>query len=147
MKSKAPLILMEQMAMLLVFALAAALCLQAFVKSDSISRRSEDRDRAAALVQTVAETVRSSGDAPDQAIAATAEKLGYHCEQATLWQDFDKDWAPVEQEAGVYRLDVQSVPTEVDGLNVALVAVVAEEESDVLFSVEVAWQGGLEHNG
>ena len=147
MKSKAPLILMEQMAMLLVFALAAALCLQAFVKSDSISSRSENRDRAAALVQTVAETVRSSGDTPAQAIAAAAEKLGYHCEQAVLWQDFDRDWAPVEQEAGVYHLDVQSVPTEVDGLNAALVAVVAEEESDVLFSVEVAWQGGLERNG
>ena len=43
MKSKAPLILMEQMAILLVFALAAALCLQAFVKSDSLSSRSRDR--------------------------------------------------------------------------------------------------------
>ena len=34
MKSKAPLALMEQMVMILVFALAAALCLQAFVKSE-----------------------------------------------------------------------------------------------------------------
>ena len=32
MKHKPPLILMEQMVMLLVFAMAAALCLQAFVK-------------------------------------------------------------------------------------------------------------------
>ena len=77
MKSKAPLILMEQMAMLLVFALAAALCLQAFVKSDSLSSRSRDRDRAVTLAQTVAETVRASGGSPGQAIAAAAEKLGY----------------------------------------------------------------------
>ena len=41
MKSKAPLMLMEQMIMLLVFALAAALCLQAFVKSEQLSSRSE----------------------------------------------------------------------------------------------------------
>ena len=40
MKSKAPLALMEQMVMLLVFALAAALCLQAFVQSDRLSRES-----------------------------------------------------------------------------------------------------------
>ena len=40
MKSRAPLALMEQMVMLLVFALAAALCLQAFVRSDNISRQS-----------------------------------------------------------------------------------------------------------
>ena len=46
MRSKAPLILMEQMVMLLVFALAAALCLQAFVKSDALSSRGEARDRA-----------------------------------------------------------------------------------------------------
>lgn len=32
MRSKAPLVMMEQMVMLLVFALAAALCLQAFVR-------------------------------------------------------------------------------------------------------------------
>ena len=61
MKSKAPLSLMEQMVMLLVFALAAALCLQAFVKSDRISRESEARDRAALLCQSVAEAVRHNG--------------------------------------------------------------------------------------
>ena len=32
MRSKAPLLLMEQMVMLAVFALAAALCVQAFVR-------------------------------------------------------------------------------------------------------------------
>ncbi len=36
-QSEAPLALMEQMVMLLVFALAAALCLQAFVRSDTES--------------------------------------------------------------------------------------------------------------
>ena len=41
MRSKAPLLLMEQMVMLLVFALAAALCVQAFVKSDAISARGD----------------------------------------------------------------------------------------------------------
>ena len=34
MRSKTPLALMEQMVMVLVFALAAALCLQVFVVSD-----------------------------------------------------------------------------------------------------------------
>ena len=38
MRSKAPLALMEQMVMVLVFALAAALCLQAFALADRISR-------------------------------------------------------------------------------------------------------------
>ena len=58
MRQRPPLILMEQMIMLLVFALAAALCLQAFVKSDGISKRSEARDRAVILCQNVAETLQ-----------------------------------------------------------------------------------------
>ena len=49
MRSKAPLAMMEQMVMLLVFALAAALCLQAFVKSDQLSQQGEVRDRAVTL--------------------------------------------------------------------------------------------------
>ena len=67
MKSKIPLILMEQMVMLLVFALAAALCLQAFVKSDQMSGRSHDRDRAVTLVQEMAETVRHCGGVEEAA--------------------------------------------------------------------------------
>ena len=46
MRSKAPLVLMEQAVMVLVFALAAALCLRAFVWSDQLSRQNEARDRA-----------------------------------------------------------------------------------------------------
>ena len=61
MRSKAPLMMMEQMVMLLVFALAAALCLQAFVKSDEMSRRSEARDRAVAEAQNAAELIRYYG--------------------------------------------------------------------------------------
>ena len=41
MKSRAPLALMEQTVMVLVFALAAALCLRAFVLADGISRQVE----------------------------------------------------------------------------------------------------------
>ena len=64
MRSKAPLALMEQMVMILVFAVASALCLQAFAQSELISRRGEDRDRAAVLCQSVAEVVRSNGGGP-----------------------------------------------------------------------------------
>ena len=41
MKNKAPLALMEQLVMLLVFALAAALCLQIYALSGKVSRRGE----------------------------------------------------------------------------------------------------------
>ena len=60
MRSKAPLVLMEQMVMLLVFALAAALCMQAFVKSDQLSQQIVDRDQAVSLCQNAAEAIRAS---------------------------------------------------------------------------------------
>ena len=55
MRSKTPLALMEQMVMVLVFALAAALCLQVFVVTDRMSERNKDIDHAVLLAQNTAE--------------------------------------------------------------------------------------------
>ncbi len=63
MRSKTPLALMELVIMILIFSLAAALCLKAFLWSDSLSAASETRDKAVIQVQTAAETIKAcSGD-------------------------------------------------------------------------------------
>ena len=63
MKSRAPLALMEQTVMVLVFALAAALCLRAFVLADGISRRVEATDRAVLWAESAADTLKArNGD-------------------------------------------------------------------------------------
>ena len=61
MKSKAPLVMMEQIIMVLVFALAAALCLQTFVLSGNLSKRIEAEGRAVIEAQNAAETMKSQG--------------------------------------------------------------------------------------
>lgn len=61
MKSKAPLALMEQLVMVLVFALAAALCVRGFVLSERISRRGEARDMAMIAAQNAAEALKGTG--------------------------------------------------------------------------------------
>lgn len=61
MKSKAPLAMMEQIVMVLVFALAAALCLQTFVLSGKISKKTEAKNRAVTEVQNAAEIVKNKG--------------------------------------------------------------------------------------
>ena len=61
MKSKAPLALMEQIVMILVFALAAALCLQAFACSYNISSRDRIRDAAMLQVQNITEEIKACG--------------------------------------------------------------------------------------
>ena len=67
MKQKAPLNLMEQLVMVLVFALAAAVCLQVFVLSERISLRCEERDRAVLAAQSAAEVLKGSGGNYEQA--------------------------------------------------------------------------------
>ena len=140
MKSKAPLILMEQMVMLLVFALAAALCLQAFVKSDSLSDRSERRDRAVTAAQTAAEAVRHCrGYLPE-----VAQLLG------TEWQGgedglviaYDRDWKLAEDTMR-YHLGVVLKNSGVDGLGMAQIWVrdeSAEEQEAELLRFDVTWQ-------
>ena len=143
MRSKAPLALMEQMVMLLVFALAAALCLQAFLKSDAISTRSEERDRAAIQAQNAAETIRHYGGDMGNALSLAAQDLGAGYEQGVLWQDYDKDWNPAPD--GPYRLTAQGVPTETDGLWTAAVAV--ESKDGLLFEMNISWQGEVSAHG
>ena len=152
MKSKAPLLLMEQMVMLLVFALAAALCLQAFVKSDGLSGNSEARDRAVTLCQTAAETVRHSGGNFNEA----AEKLGLEFGQgSTMFRYYDENWQPLPISEGpipgyegalpdpgrgaAYSLNIHGVLDTPAGVGKASVSV-REVDGEVLFEIEVAWQ-------
>ena len=142
MSRKAPLTMMELMVMIVVFALAAALCLQAFVKSDQMSRRVEARDAAAVLCQSTAETLRHYGGDMGDALGQTAEKLDYQYAQGLLWQDFDENWNPVD--SGVYRLESDGVSTDLPGLWKAQVRVLTGyqegREPEVLFELEVSWQ-------
>lgn len=164
MKSKAPLALMEQMVMLLVFALAAALCLQAFVKSDRISRQSEARDRAAVLCQSVAETIRHNGG-----VAETREgsghggldELGNVCVlpvSGEMMLFYDSDWERLEAppvsentawvlptETGYY-LTIAEQPSDPPNLGRATVQVKAVDwnepigEEETLFDLTISWQ-------
>ena len=61
MKQKTSLLLMEQLVMILVFALAAALCLQIFAKADAISQETARRDRAVVLARNAAELLKATG--------------------------------------------------------------------------------------
>ena len=140
MRSKAPLLLMEQMVMLLVFALAAALCLQAFVKSDSLSERSERRDRAVTAAQTAAETVRHcKGDLAQAAALLGAEQPE---NSEALLVAYDRDWN-IAQDTMRYHLGVVLEDSGIDGLGRAEIWVrdeSAEEQEAELVRFEVCWQ-------
>ena len=59
MKSKVPLLMMEQLIMVLVFALASALCLRCFALAGEISERTARRGEAVLIAQNAAERLKS----------------------------------------------------------------------------------------
>ena len=135
MKNKAPLALMEQLVMVLVFALAAAVCLQVFVMADRLSRSCQERDRAAMEVQNAAEMLKShSGD-----LSACAVMAGCVDEQGRWQLFFDEAWQRSDEEHAVYRVTASPVETEHELLGGADVWAETAGQQE-LFRIGVSWQ-------
>ena len=114
MKSKVSLQLMEQLVMILVFALAAAMCLQVFAGAGEISEETAHRDRAVILAANAAEILRAtSGD------RVAAEALSR--------ED--------------YRVTVTVKPPRQPGLGEAEIQVSRNQQ--VLFRLDTGWQEEL----
>ena len=134
MKSRAPLALMEQAVMVLVFALAAALCLRAFVLADGISRRVEATDRAVLWAESAADTLKArNGD-----LAQAAAELGGNLDGQRWIIPLDETWQETAGEPA-YTLTARPVQTGRPLLGKAQIDVV-QKNGESLFSLEVCWQ-------
>ena len=136
MRSKAPLALIEQLIMVLVFALAAALCLQAFAAADGLSGEKELRDRALTEGQSMAELTKAcSGD-----LARAAGLYGGTWDGTSWICLFDGDWNQTETETeAACLLEVTPQPGE-DGLGLAQVDARVPGGEEPIFSFPVSWQ-------
>lgn len=144
MKGKTHLVLLEQIVMLAVFALAAALCLRAFALADRLSRENMVRDRAVLLAQNTAEVCRSGrGDT-----AFLMEKLGGEG-SAQSWKAFcGEDLSIVEDsDQPVYRVAVLHEESKKPGLGRAEVSVYMAEDGRLLVKLPVAWQEEVKKDG
>jgi len=99
MKSRASLVLMEQLIMVLVFALSAALCLGLFTKADLAAEEIRRQDIAVVIAQNAAEQL----------------KMGMEPENTALQEGFS--------------LEVRKIPSGVPGLNQAELSVSYYEET------------------
>lgn len=133
MRSKAPLVLIEQAAMLVVFALAAALCLRAFVWADSQSSKQAAYDSAVIQAQNAAEMLKH--------LAGNFEQASR--EYGGCWADgqwticYDENWVQTDGK-GEYFLRASPAETGLECLGSAEVRVLKGET--VLFSLDVCWQ-------
>ncbi|MBP3576852.1 MAG: hypothetical protein J6K15_01960 [Lachnospiraceae bacterium] len=134
MKSKAPLVMMEQIVMVLIFALAAALCLQTFVLSGKISKNTEELNRASIETQNVAESLKAVGlDCYLQENEVIPVQEGFQIA-------FDETWNTTnEEELAVYYLTV--CPLNHDSEYVwAAELITVKKDGTELFRIPVAGQ-------
>lgn len=91
MKHRASLSLLEQVLMLLVFAVAAVVCLQAFVWSGQTSRAMVRQDQALILAQNAAETLKHTHDSDETAriFEPQARKHGWTLHITSTDSDWD----------------------------------------------------------
>jgi len=123
MKNRAPLVLMEQLIMVLVFALAASMCLGIFLRADQTSRDNARRDEAAVLAQNWAEVLKSTaGD-----LNAAAQILGGSPEEGRLVLESDG-----------YFLEIHRLDSGVPGLGTAHIRVYWE--NTLIFELRTGWQ-------
>ncbi len=121
MRNKSPLALMEQILMVLVFALSAALCLQGFTLANRISARLENRNQAVALAQNAAELVKY----------------------------YDGDFTQAERQLNgtwdenILHLEITPAVSASPFLGAAQIKVLHEEE--IVFEIIVAWQKEEQH--
>lgn len=132
-RSKTPLALMEQLVMVLVFALAAALCVQVFVLSDQTSRRSGERDRALLEAQNAAEALKSGDEDYFAALSAVTGDGGRSI-------SYDEDWRSVaDASTAAYHLLIFPGDSGLDGLWTAQVQVYTAD-GELLANLPVAGQ-------
>ena len=134
-KSKAPLNLMEQVVMILVFAFAAALCVQAFVVTDGMSKEAYARDKAAVISQMVAETVKSqNGDKEQSALLleGTVTETG-------ILVGYTEAWETCSEEAATYCAELMIKESDAY-LSKGEVTVRETKTQKVIFSLPVSWQ-------
>ena len=140
MRSKAPLSVIEQLIMLLIFALAAAVCLRAFAWADAASRHSSDCDRALIEAQSAASVIRQTGGDVDAAAALWGGRVRDGC-----WLiAYDAHWNRTDGE-GDMVLKVTPADTRIALLGRAGVSV--ERKGEWLAGLDVLWQEEAEDAG
>lgn len=123
MKNKAPLALIEQIIMLLVLAVAAVLCLQAFLWADRQADLNSRADYALQQMQNTAEALKAAeGD-----LNAAAEVAGGSVENGVWLQSFE-------------GFQIKVIPQESGNALLGMASITAETDGDALGKLTVCWQ-------
>ena len=141
MKSKSPLIMLEQLMMLLVFALAAAICVRAFVRADRMSETQYAADRAVMLCRSAAELYKAeTGDYRELVYRLTGDGTEGEYTETEALVYYDENWDPVAtEEQSEYVLIIEEKEPKIN-VRCAEVRVLSVKEDTLLYGVPVSRQ-------
>lgn len=133
MKNKTALVLMELTVMLLVFALAAALCLRCFFWAENCSLEESRKDQAWLRLQSAAEILKHCrGD-----FSSVAQKLGGKWDGSQWIIPLDDNWNETE-ETPVFILRAVPEKLDTDYLGSAILQI--SEDGTLLAQLRICWQ-------
>ena len=134
MRNRSTLVMIEHIVMLLVFAVAATVCVRMFALSETLSRKYEATDRAVLVTQNVAEMLKNNGPVW---IAEQPEVL--HTGEDTWAVFYDEKWNATGAETMVYALVIK-VSEDMDESLWRAELVVMTESGEELFRLSVMGQ-------
>lgn len=138
-------ILLEPLLMLLVFALAAAICLRVFVSANALSRQGERQDRALLQAENVVALLQAGhGDVAPVSHYLNAAPAEVSALQYTYC--LDENAAPCDAAAATLYLVITRLPSP-DGLGQAEVTVANIQDGQILLALPAAWQEPLSKEG
>ena len=135
MKNKAPLALMEQLIMLLVFALAAALCLRVFVNASRLSQYCRMRSHGITVAQNAAEALKDTGGD----LETCAARYGGTLDRDTWILTFDSDWQPTDSADATFFIRTSLAEDGIPLLGTADI-LVEKATGEELVGFSVSWQ-------
>ena len=141
MKNKSTLVMIEHIVMLLVFVLAATVCVRVFVLAEKLSRTYEATDRAVQAAQNTAEMMKRNGPA-----WFTEQQDVLHTGENTWAVFYNENWDTTGAETMVYALVAKvSENTDENLWQAELIAMT--ESGEELFRLPVAGQKTAEVTG
>jgi len=144
MKSKSSLVLIEQLLMLLVFAICAAVCLSVFNYANQVSAQNQMKIQAIQHTQNIAERIQGF----DQDILNDKEKLAKelnaYATTDTVMLYYDYAWQTVDKPAAVYTLQIKEMLGSKDNLGQISMTMLHIAEDKIIFEIPIAWQKEVE---
>ena len=142
MKNKAFLSILEQICMILVFVIAAALCLRGFSLANKKSRDRDTLDMSVTAAQNTAEVLKSNkGD-----LSLCADVLSGSANEDTLTVLYDEDGHPTKDgDKEYFKLIAVKQEGEHPLTESALIRVISGDET--VFELTVVWAKGGNNEG